>query len=135
MPTITKLSGIGGAVKIATVKVAGIDNWKLSVKGNLVETTSFDSNGWEEYIATTKGWEASFEGVLTQGDTTGQEVLLKAMIDGTSVSISLDKSATNSYTGSVLIESVEVDTSVKDKIKLSIKAKGNGALTGFGVTA
>lgn len=134
MPTVTKLSGIGGAVKLGTTKVAGIENWKLSVKGNLVDITSFDSAGWEEYLATTKGWELSFEGVLAEGDTTGQDVVLDAMVDGTVLSITLDKAPSSSYTGDVLIESVEIDTSVKDKIKLSIKSKGTGPLTGFGTT-
>ena len=91
-------------------------------------------DGWTETETTTKEWEVSLEGTFNKGDTTGQKALLTALAEGTNLPLSLyiDKSASKAdFSGNVKITSVDVETAVKDKIKLSIKAKGNGKLTGL----
>lgn len=138
--TPIKYTGEASAIKIKGAStsdtVAKMNSWKVGVKVNLVDTTSFDDEGWESNEATTKAWEGSIEGVLKKDDTTGQKALLSAMANGTSVELELftnSADTTADFTGKARIESVDIDTGVKDAIKLSIKFKGTGKLTILGV--
>lgn len=127
-------TGEKGAIKTSENSITKMESWKLNVKANEVDTTSFDSDGWSETETTTKEWEVSLEGTFNKGDNTGQKALLTALAEGTNLPLSLyiDKSASKAdFSGNVKITSVDVETAVKDKIKLSVKAKGNGKLTGL----
>ena len=111
-----------------------MENWKLNIKANEVETTSFDDDGWESYEISTKGYEVSMEGIYNKEDKTGQQAIMTAMAGGASLPISLyiDKSAEKAdFTGNIKITGIDVETAPKDKIKLSIKGKGTGKLTGL----
>ena len=54
-------TGEKGAIKTGENSITKMENWKLSIKANEVDTTSFDSDGWEETEVTTKSWEVSME--------------------------------------------------------------------------
>jgi predicted secreted protein len=128
------ITGEKGAIKIGTVEVARMESWKLSIKANEVDVTSFDSDGWEETAITTKGFEVSMDGIFDKSDTTGQKAIMTAMSTGVDVALELFilKTATDAdFEGKVKITGLDIDTSVKDKVKLSLKCKGNGALTGL----
>lgn len=128
------ITGEKGAIKTGENSITKMESWKLNIKANEVDTTSFDSDGWSETETTTKEWEVSLEGAFNKGDNTGQKALLTALAEGTNLPLSLyiDKSASKAdFSGNVKITSVDVETAVKDKIKLSVKAKGNGKLTGL----
>jgi hypothetical protein len=48
-------------VYMPVYQVAGGFNWKLDIESDLVEATTFGSNGWKEYIQTLNGFSGSFE--------------------------------------------------------------------------
>lgn len=129
------VSGAKGDIKVGTTpsSVAHMEAWKLTIKQNLEDTTSFDDNGWESSAATTKGWEGSIEGKWdVKGDTTGQKVIQDAVISGEAIDLELftNKADTSAaYKGKAFVESIDVDTSVKGIVKLSVKFKGTGPLT------
>ena len=128
------IAGAKGSIKVGATPsvVTDMNSWKLTIKNNLEDTTSFDDNGWESSQATVKAWEGSIEGSWNMDDTTGQKALQAALIAGTPIAMELftDKAdIAAAYEGNALIESLEVDTSVKGIIKVSIKFKGTGALT------
>ena len=127
-------TGEKGAIKTGENSITKMENWKLSIKANEVDTTSFDSDGWEETEVTTKSWEVSMEGTFNKTDTTGQKAVMAALVSGENLPIKLyvDKTAEKEdFSGNIKITGLDIDTTVKDKLKISIKAKGNGKLNGL----
>lgn len=127
-------TGEKGTIKTGENSITKMENWKLSIKANEVDTTSFDSDGWEETEVTTKSWEVSMEGTFNKADATGQKAVMAALVSGENLPIKLyvDKTAEKEdFSGNIKITGIDIDTSVKDKLKISIKAKGNGKLNGL----
>ena len=58
------ITGTGGAVKLDANKIAEISNWSLDLGADDIDVTSFDSNGWKEYLAGLKEWSGSIEATL-----------------------------------------------------------------------
>lgn len=130
----TKYTGEKATIKIGDTDVLKMNSWKLSVKATLVDTTTFDDEGWESSETATKSWELSLEGLYKGDDTTGQRELMKQLVLGGALNCSLyiDKtSAQPDFKGNIRVESLDIDTSVKGEIKTSIKAKGTGKLDGI----
>lgn len=126
-------TGEKAQIKTGLNTVTKMESWKLGIKANQVDITSFDSDGWEETATSTKAWELSMEGTFDKTDSTGQMEVLKQLSLGGDVPIELftnKDDAVADFKGNIKVESVDIDTSVKDKLKISIKAKGNGKLEG-----
>lgn len=127
-------TGEKGAIKTGENTVTKMENWKLNIKANETDTTSFDDEGWESCEITTKGYEVSMEGTFNKADTTGQKAIMAALASGDNFPIELyiDKSSEKAdFSGNVKITGFDVETAVKDKIKISVKCKGNGKLEGL----
>ena len=74
------------------------------------------------------------EGTFNKADTTGQKAVMAALVSGENLPIKLyvDKTAEKEdFSGNIKITGLDIDTTVKDKLKISIKAKGNGKLNGL----
>ena len=122
------LAGKGGAVKLSANKVAEISNWSLDLGADDIDITSFDSNGWKEYLAGLKEWSGSIEGNLKTGDTNGQKAILQAWLAGTPLTFTFEVSSGVTFQGSALVKpSIEVP--VDDKASFSCDITGTGALT------
>ncbi len=127
-------TGEKGAIKTGENTVTKMENWKLNIKANETDTTSFDDEGWESCEITTKGYEVSMEGTFNKADTNGQKAIMAALASGDNFQIQLyiDKSSERAdFSGNVKITGFDVETAVKDKIKISVKCKGNGKLEGL----
>lgn len=122
------IAGKGGSVNLGANKVAEIKTWSLDLGGDDIDTTSFDSNGWKEYLAGLKEWSGSFEGNYKPDDTNGQKAILAAWLAGTALAFTFKVNATVSFTGSAFVKpSLEVP--VDDKASFSCDFTGTGALT------
>lgn len=122
------LAGKGGAVKLGANKIAEISNWSLDLGADDIEITSFDSNGWKEYLAGLKEWSGSIEGNLKTTDTNGQKAILNAWLNGTKLSFTFEVSSGVTFTGEAFVKpSIEVP--VDDKASFSVDITGTGALT------
>jgi len=122
------LAGKGGAVKLSANKVAEISNWSLDLGADDIDITSFDSNGWKEYLAGLKEWSGSIEGNLKTDDTNGQKAILQAWLAGTPLTFTFEVSSGVTFQGSALVKpSIEVP--VDDKASFSCDITGTGALT------
>jgi len=122
------LAGKGGAVKLGTNKIAEISNWSLDLGADDIDITSFDSNGWKEYLAGLKEWSGSIEGNLKTDDTNGQKAILNAWLSGASLAFTFVVSSGVTFQGSALVKpSIEVP--VDDKASFSCDITGTGALT------
>ena len=125
-------TGRHGQVKIANTVVASLSNWKLSIKQSLIDVSHFGNDGWDEVVAGNCSFEGSFEGSYDKSDTQGQMKMQNAIVSGEDLVIDfiVDKNdATDKYVGRVKIETIDIDTSPKEVVKISVKFKGNGALT------
>lgn len=122
------LTGKGGAVKLGANKVAELANWSLDLGADDIDVTSFDSNGWKEYLAGLKEWSGSIEGNLKMDDTNGQKAILNAWLTGTALDFSFEVSAGVTFQGSALVKpSIEVP--IGDKASFSCDIQGTGPLT------
>lgn len=122
------LAGKGGAVKLGANKIAEISNWSLDLGADDIEITSFDSNGWKEYLAGLKEWSGSIEGNLKTDDTNGQKAILNAWLNGTKLSFTFEVSSGVTFQGEAFVKpSIEVP--VDDKASFSCDITGTGALT------
>lgn len=125
-------TGRHGQVKIANTVVASLSNWKLSIKQSLIDVSHFGNDGWDEVVAGNCSFEGSFEGSYDKSDIQGQMKIQNAIVSGEDLVIDfiVDKNdATDKYVGKVKIETIDIDTSPKEVVKISVKFKGNGALT------
>ena len=125
-------AGRHGEVRIADTVVASLSNWKLSIKQTLIDISHFGNDGWDEVVAGNCSFEGSFEGSYDKSDTQGQMKMQNAIVSGEDLEIDfiVDKNdATDKYVGRVKIETIDIDTSPKEVVKISVKFKGNGALT------
>ena len=125
-------TGRHGQVKLDDVVIANLSNWKLSIKQALIDVSHFGNNGWDEVVAGNCSFEGSFEGSYDKADTNGQMAIQEAIVSGQDLDIDfiIDKNdETDKYTGKVKIETIDIDTSPKEVVKISVKFKGNGALT------
>ena len=125
-------TGRYGQVKLDDVVVANLSNWKLSIKQSLIDVSHFGNDGWDEVVPGNCSFEGSFEGSYDKEDTNGQVAIQKAIVSGEDLEISFmtDKNdEADKYVGKVKVETIDIDTSPKEIIKISVKFKGNGALT------
>ena len=125
-------TGRYGQVKLDDVVVANLSNWKLSIKQSLIDVSHFGNDGWDEVVPGNCSFEGSFEGSYDKEDTNGQVAIQKAIVSGEDLEISfmMDKNdEADKYVGKVKVETIDIDTSPKEIIKISVKFKGNGALT------
>ena len=122
------IAGYGGAVKLGTNKIAEISNWSLDLGADDIDITSFDSNGWKEYLAGLKEWSGSIEGNLKTNDTNGQKAIFNAWLAGTPLTFTFEVSSGVTFQGSAFVKpSIEVP--VDDKASFSCDITGTGALT------
>jgi len=122
------ITGTGGAVKLGANKIAELSNWSLDLGADDIDVTSFDSQGWKEYLAGLKEWSGSIEGNLKTGDTNGQKAILQAWLAGTTLTFTFEVSSGVTFQGSAFVKpSIEVP--VDDKATFSCDITGTGALT------
>ena len=121
------LAGKGGSLNIGANKVAEIANWSLDLGADDIDITSFDSEGWKEYLAGLKEWSGSAEGNFKPDDTSGQKAILQAWLNGEALNFSFKVSETITFTGSAFVKpSIEVP--VDDKATFSCDIQGTGPL-------
>jgi predicted secreted protein len=121
------IAGKGGAVKLGTNKVAEIANWSLDLGADDIDVTSFDSNGWKEFLAGLKEWSGSIEGNFVSTDTDGQKAILQAWVNGNELVFTFEVSSGVSFTGNAYVKpSIEVP--VDDKASFSCDFQGTGPL-------
>jgi hypothetical protein len=102
----------------------------LSISQNEIEATSFDSNGWMEYIPGMKEWSVDIEALYVPTNV-AQENLYEALVEGTTLKIKLlPKTGTGNagYTGDVFVTSWEINPTPDDAVSVSVSFRGTGEL-------
>ena len=133
-----KFTGEKGAIKIkpsngTATAVGKMKSWKISVSADTVDVSSFDSDGWAENETSLKSWNGSSEGIFKKTDENGQKAILKALADREDVELEFytnKDDETPDFTGKAKVTSFEIETSLKDELKISFNYEGNGKLSG-----
>lgn len=125
---MAEIAGLGGSVKIGTSDtVASLKDWKLTIDGADLDTTSFGAT-FKTRIIGLKEWSATASGsFVVHSDTNGQTALNTALLAGTSVTLKLYVNSTNYYSGTAYIKKATVDTTVTDLVKIDFEFVGSGA--------
>lgn len=124
----------GFYVRTGTVsnKVAEVRDSTITIEQEVLDATSFDSNGWVQNIGGLKSWEVEAEALYRDNDTNGQTALYAALVNGTSASVILypkDSTSAIGYSGSVIVTSFEVGVPVDDVVPITLSMTGTGALS------
>lgn len=124
-------------VKYNDAKLKDLSNFSLSVEGNEIDVSNWDSGDWNETISGRKSWNLSVTAHNTEHIDSGstQALLNEDHIDGgSSGSIEIAPESPESgdvtYSGSVVCTSFNLDAGGDDEpIESSWEFTGNGALT------
>lgn len=117
-------------------KVGNVTSISLSVDGQIIDVSDWDSGDWNEKLAGRKDWSMDI-GLYhnSEGSSNQQATLETAMISGNrtgAASFGPDTPATGdvTYTGNTILSNFSVDAGGSDDpIESSFTLEGSGALT------
>ena len=115
---------------------AAFYNWTLDIGGDVVECTTFDSDGWREYIATLRDWTATAEKYWVsdsnQDDWIGTEMLVRFF---TRYDASPDVTNAFFYEGYALVTGLSTAAPVGELVTQTLTFQGTpkATLTGTGI--
>lgn len=124
------LAGNVASFKLSTALVVQMQKWSLNFGPNLQDTASFGDT-WEEKSKALKKWSGTVSGqaVAFGDDTTGQDALRTAAINGTTVTARFYEDATKYWEGTAYIElaaSADESSATQER---TYTVTGTGALT------
>lgn len=97
-------------------------------KSDITGMAGTGSAGWRSFAPTLRTWSVTIEGVLDSADAGlfGSNPNIRA---GATGAFSCTFATGKSYSGNVIIDSVEPEVSADDTVTYTIQCTGNGALT------
>lgn len=122
--------GSGGPYEI----VGEARDGTLTINQAEIDATSYNSNGWMEYIVGLKSWEMSIEALFLSTNDQGQVDVFDSLIGGTKVWWRfLPERGDNKrgYQGEGIITSWELGVPVDDAVNLSLTIAGSAELESY----
>ena len=119
------------------VAFAHAQSSSISFSNSLIDTTTKDSNSWEEMISGRKSFTISTDGLADFDDVasrTSAEAFSDLAIAGTMVAFTFTRTGGTTgdhegWSGSAFIESFEISAASDETVTYSVSLKGTGALT------
>ena len=122
------ISGQGGSVKMGTQVVANLGTWELTITGDHVDTTPFQSAGaWKQFTPTVKTWTGKATGRHDSTDTLGQVALINAL--GTVVTMTFMVDGTHQWTGTAILNGLHPKADANNVVTNEFDFQGAAALT------
>lgn len=114
----------------AVAEVAEVKTWSIDPSQQMIDVSSNDSSGNNEFLPGQFGWTAKFEGVYTPGDVE-QVAMRKALISKTKIYMSLRPSTATTplWKGNVYVTNWTVAGSFDKEILANLTVQGTGPLT------
>lgn len=109
-------------------KVAGQKGGSLSRKADTIETTSKDSGNSKEFEAGFIEWSIDADGVYVVSDT-GFAALEDSYMTGTKLKVELAVASGTTFTGMVIVTTLDIDMPYDDMVTYKLSLQGSGALT------
>jgi predicted secreted protein len=119
-------------ILVATIAIDNLTDLSFEVNNKLIDVTTKDSAGWEEYLGGLKGATFSCSGIVDDVSTNYSPVdALTQVIAGTSVAIECSDavSGNSKFSFSGIFEKFSKDGGVEGVIKFSLSGKATGAVT------
>lgn len=121
--------GLDLIMKVGSVAIGGQKNAKVSMKSDVLDTSTKTSGDWKRNIAGAKEWSATCDGFYYIDDT-GYKAAVTAFLGSTEVDIVLaNEGNTVGFKGKALITGLDIDAPYDDAMSYSIELTGTGALT------
>ena len=128
---VLAIGAAGSEVKFAHAQTASI-----SFSNALVDTTTKDSDSWEDMISGRKSFTISTDGLADFEDVTaaGTKGFSATALAGNMVSFTFERTATTTsgsltgWTGNAFIESFEISAGSDEAVTYSVSLKGTGEL-------
>ena len=112
-----------------TVKPAYVDTWALSPGIGTAEVTAYGDSA-KAFVSTIREWSVRCGGTLDRSDAKQLAVINDFESTATSTSMTLRLYDSTSYwTGSALITSANINSSVGDKVSFTFNFQGTGNLS------
>ena len=119
-------------VLVGGTAIDNLNDLSFEVNNKLIDVTTKDSAGWEEYLPGLKGASFSGSGIVDFPDTgVTPDEIFTALAAGTSLSIVCSDATTgsSSYTFSGYYDKYSIDGGTEDAIKFSFSGKVTGVVT------
>ena len=118
---MAEITGVGGSVTFSGL-TANVHSWSITESHDIFEKTDFadGASGYKTRLAGLPDWTATVELFWDAANTADS---------GDSAALTLTATSGKTYTGTAMVESVTVNTSVADPITATYNFVGNGALT------
>ena len=132
MPTTGKLKGRALLIYVDGNAITHSKSADLTINGNLVESTTKDSDGWMEYEdAGNKGANLSTDALLALDATYGISDIFTLLAAGTTISwkYSTNVSGDDYFTGSAKVDSINISANDGDLVQYSTSLSVTGPVT------
>jgi len=127
------VAGYGGSVKIGANTVANVKQWELPLGADLYDVSVL-GNQWKQYVPGLLGSDAKIDAFLDLTDTNGQVAMQTAILNGTSVSLTLLTSTAggatqHTYAGTAFVKGIDYKDPVNAPEEVSLTLAFSGAIT------
>lgn len=132
------LAGRGGSVKFSSstggtpALVADLREWSLNVEADMFEVSTFGSSGWKEFQPNLNGASGTIAGYWNvQSSTTMKAIQTEILTQQTSpsqISLLVDATNANGYTGDVWVTSINPSAAVDAIVPFSANITFHGAV-------
>lgn len=125
------INGTSLVIYIDGTAVGSAQNHSITMNNALRNITTKDSAGFEESLDGLVSWSCSGDGLLDLSDSNNVTDLTALLLAGTAVTIryTTNTSGEEYWTGSGLMESIDMTSPTEDNVSYSFSIKGTGALT------
>lgn len=133
------LAGRGGSVKFSSSTAAppslvgDLREWTLNVEADMFEVSTFGSSGWKEFQPNLNGAQGSIAGYWNVQDdaqmrAVQNHLLAQALTPGV-ISLLVDDTNSNGYTGRAWVTSISPGAAVDAIVPFSANITFNGAVS------
>lgn len=122
---MAKITGEGGYVKEASTTLAEIKEWDLNVATDVYDGSIIGDN-WKENVAGLRSLTGTVMGWWYITDT-GQAALQTAALGGTTLALHLSANGTNEYTGTAIINQIQIKSPVNGIVEVQFSFTSSGS--------
>jgi len=130
MATTATLNATDIKIMVSGTAITNIESADLEITMSPRETTTRDSEGWEEKDTGKKNWKMSGSSKFSFDAAYGFSDLFSLLINGTKVEVifTTNETGDDEYTGDAFITSLKQSGGVEDTQKYDFSIDGTGAL-------